>query len=260
MSRNNLLPTLVIGSIAWSALACAEIAPGDTQTSEIRVPVSENALEIPIGIETHGGIFTPIFEVGSIVPQEKAETYTTVADNQQAVDVRILQGFRPMAKYNRVLAEIAITDIRPAPRGVPQIKVVFHVSAEGVLSVTAEEVATGQTPEIVVRSATELTPEEILKMQQEAERFREQDAQESSLLISQYQAELMVYISQQLALDAPITDNDRAILTEKIRALESVRTSADEQAITASMDELQQEIERIVGRTYDRKRGIFIQE
>ena len=271
MSRNNLFPALVIGIVVLNALACTATAPGDTQPqepnngtdtqlSEIRVPISENALEVPIGIETHGGIFTPIFKAGSIVPQVEAEVYTTVADNQQAVDVRILQGFRPVARYNKVLAEIAVTGIPPAPRGVPQIRVIFHISTEGVPSVTAEEVATGQTQETVIRSAMELTPEQVLEMQQEAEQFREQDAKESSLLISQYQAELIVYVAQHFALDPSTTDNDRAILTEKIYVVESVRMNADEQAIIASMDELQQELERIVGKTYDRERGIFIQE
>merc|ERR1711879_1118015 len=126
-------------------------------------------------IETMGGVFTKLIEANTTIPTNKSEVFSTASDNQPAVDIHVLQGERPMAQDNKTIGRFQLTDIPPAPRGVPQIEVTFDIDANGILNVSAKDKATGKEQSIRIEASSGLSKEEIDKMKQEAEANEESD-------------------------------------------------------------------------------------
>ena len=127
---------------------------------------------LTLSIETQGGVSTPMIPRNTTIPTRKTETFSTAADNQTAVDVHVLQGERPMASQNRTLGKFLLTGIPPAPRGVPQIEVTFDIDANGILNVTAKDLATGKDQKITITSSSGLSKEDVERMAREANRIR----------------------------------------------------------------------------------------
>ena len=144
-------------------------------TGEVKDVVLLDVTPLTLGIETLGGVMTPIIERNTTIPTEKSQIFSTAADNQTQVEIHVLQGERPLAKDNKSLGRFILDGIPPAPRGVPQIEVTFEIDADGILKVSAKDKATGKSQNIVIQGATGLSEEEVKRMQEEAKKHEEED-------------------------------------------------------------------------------------
>jgi len=142
---------------------------GGVLTGEVKDVLLLDVTPLSLGIETYGGVFTKLIESNTTIPSKKAETFSTASDSQPSVQLHVLQGERPMAKDNRTIGQFNLDGIMPAPRGVPQIEVTFDIDANGILSVSAKDKATGKAQNIRIEASSGLSKEEIEKMKHEAE-------------------------------------------------------------------------------------------
>ena len=156
---------------------------------------------LTLGIETMGGVRTPLIEKNSTIPTKKSQVFSTAEDNQPAVTVHVLQGEREMASGNKSLGRFDLTDIPPAPRGTPQIEVTFDIDANGILNVSAKDKATGKEQSIVIKGSSGLSDEEIEKMKKDAEVHADEDRKAKELVDAKNQAEAMVHASEKSIKD-----------------------------------------------------------
>ncbi|MBQ2614146.1 MAG: molecular chaperone DnaK [Clostridia bacterium] len=148
---------------------------------------------LSLGIETMGGVFTKLIERNTTIPTKKSQIFSTAADSQTSVEVHVLQGEREMAAYNKTLGRFSLTNIPPAPRGVPQIEVTFDIDANGIVKVTAKDLGTGQQQDITITSSTNLSDEDIEKAVKEAEQFAAEDKKKKEEVDVRNGADNMVY-------------------------------------------------------------------
>ena len=156
---------------------------------------------LTLGIETMGGVRTPLIEKNTTIPTKKSQTFSTAEDNQPAVTVHVLQGEREMAAGNKSLGRFDLTDIPPAPRGTPQIEVTFDIDANGILNVSAKDKATGKEQSIVIKDSSGLSEDEINKMVKDAEAHAEEDKKAKALVDAKNQAEAMILGSEKSIKD-----------------------------------------------------------
>ena len=165
---------------------------------------------LTLGIETMGGVRTPLIEKNSTIPTKKSQVFSTAEDNQPAVTVHVLQGEREMASGNKSLGRFDLTDIPPAPRGTPQIEVTFDIDANGILNVSAKDKATGKEQSIVIKGSSGLSDDEIEKMKKDAEVHADEDRKAKELVDAKNQAEAMIHASKKSIKDL----GDKADKTE----------------------------------------------
>ena len=156
---------------------------------------------LTLGIETMGGVRTPLIEKNTTIPTNKSQTFSTAEDNQPAVTVHVLQGEREMAAGNKSLGRFDLSDIPPAPRGTPQIEVAFDIDANGILNVSAKDKATGKEQSIIIKASSGLSEEEIQKMVQDAETHAEEDKKAKALVDAKNNAEAMIHASEKSVKD-----------------------------------------------------------
>lgn len=202
---------------------------------------------LTLGIETMGGVSTPLIEKNTTIPVSRSQTFSTAADNQPSVEVHVLQGERPMAKDNKTLGKFMLDGIPPAPRGVPQIEVSFDIDANGVLTVKAHDKASGKEQSIRIEASTGLSDEEIAKMQKDAEEHAEEDKKQRELIEARNQAETLV-ISAEKALEEHGEKVDDAIkqdIQQKIDAIKKAKDGDDASAIRIAVEEASSALQEI---------------
>ena len=196
---------------------------------------------LSLGLETMGGVFTKLIERNTTVPVKKSQIFSTAADNQPAVDIRVFQGERPMAEDNMLLGEFQLQGIPPAPRGVPQVEVTFDIDANGIINVSAQDKATGKEQQITITASTNLSESEVEKMVNEAERNRTEDERRAELITARNEADSLIYqIEKSLKeLGDKVPANDREQIESQITSLRSVMEQDNVQAIRSNMESLQ---------------------
>ncbi|MGB9608160.1 MAG: molecular chaperone DnaK, partial [bacterium] len=214
---------------------------------ELKDIVLIDVIPITLGVETLGGVFTPIIERNTAIPVRRSEIFTTAADGQTTVEIHILQGERPLAKDNRSLGRFHLTGIPPAPRGVPQIEVTFDVDANGILNVTAKDLATGNQQSITITGSTNLTREEIERMIKEAEAHAEEDRRRREEIDLRNNADSLLYTVQKTLdqLGEKVPPSEKAEVTRAMDELREALKGQDINLIRQKMDALQRASFRI---------------
>ncbi len=224
--------------VAMGAAIQAGVLAGEIKRDIVLLDVTP----LSLGVETLGGVMTVIIPRNTTIPVRKSEIFTTAQDNQTAVTIHVLQGERPMAKDNRSLAKFELYGIPPAPRGVPQIEVTFEIDADGILHVSAKDLATGREQKIRVHSSSGLTEEEIQKMIKEAEAHAEEDRKRRELIDIKNQADSFIYTVEKSLKDLGdrIDPDKRTQVEERLKALREAMDKDDANYIRDKMKELQE--------------------
>ena len=197
---------------------------------------------LSLGIETLGGVFTKLIEKNTTVPTKKSQVFSTAADNQPAVSILVLQGEREMAAYNKTIGRFELTDIPPAPRGVPQIEVAFDLDANGILHVSAKDLGTGKEQSIKITASSGLSEEEIKKMQQDAELHAEEDKKRKELVEAKNQADSLIYATEKSLKDLgdKVDAETKGNVETEIASLKKVIEGDDIEAIKKGTESLTQ--------------------
>jgi len=202
---------------------------------------------LTLGIETLGGVRTALIERNTTVPTSKTQVFSTATDNQTSVEIHVLQGERPMATDNKSLGRFTLDGIPPAPRGVPQVEVMFDIDANGILNVSAKDKASGKTQKITITGSSSLSKDDIERMKKEAEAHASDDRKKKETVEVRNQADQMIAITEKTLKEAgeKIKEEDRKKVEEKIAALKQVKDASDREAIKKATEELSQEIQKV---------------
>ncbi|MCX7956009.1 MAG: molecular chaperone DnaK [Patescibacteria group bacterium] len=216
-------------------------------TGETKDVVLLDVTPLTLGVETLGGVMTPLINRNTTIPTSKTEIFSTAADNQTQVEIHILQGERPMAKDNKSLGRFILDGIPPAPRGVPQIEVTFDIDASGILAVTAKDKATGKSQSIKITGSTGLSKEEIEKMKEEAEKNAEKDKEEKEKIEARNKADQMIYVAEKSLKDAgdKAPKDVKENVEKKIKALKEKLEKGTKQEIEEATKNLSDELTKI---------------
>ncbi|MGQ9524569.1 MAG: molecular chaperone DnaK [Armatimonadota bacterium] len=214
---------------------------------EVRDVVLLDVTPLTLGIETLGGVMTPLIERNTTIPTRKTETFTTAEDGQTTVEIHVLQGERPMAAENKTLGRFHLTGIPPAPRGVPKIEVTFDIDANGILNVSAKDTATGNQQQITITGSTNLTKEEIDRMIREAEAHAEEDRRRREQVEIKNKGEQLLYSTERLLKDLgdKVPEAEKSRVETAMNNLRDAVNSGDTERIRVTMDELQQATYRL---------------
>lgn len=213
---------------------------------------------LTLGIETMGGVMTPIVEANTTIPCTKSQIFTTAEDNQPAVTISVLQGNRPMAKDNKQIGLFNLDGIMPAPRGTVQIEVSFDINANGILSVSAKDKATGKEQHITIESRGGLSDDEVERMKKEAERYAEEDKKEVERIEKINNADSYAFMIEKAMKDMPdgkLTEEQKTSVTEKISLLREAVKSGDAESSEARRKELEDVWNPIMGEMYQSQSG-----
>ncbi|MEN2993971.1 MAG: molecular chaperone DnaK [Thermodesulfovibrio sp.] len=222
---------------------------------EVKEVLLLDVTPLSLGIETLGGVFTRIIERNTTIPTRKSQIFTTAADNQTAVTIKVYQGEREMAADNKLLGVFELVGIPPAPRGVPQIEVTFDIDANGILHVSAKDLATGKEQSIRITASSGLTEEEIKRMIKEAEAHAEEDRRKRQLAEARNEADNMIYTVEKTLRDMgdKVSADERKRIEEAIEKCRRIKdTSNDINEIKAAIDELARASHRIAEELYKR--------
>ena len=212
---------------------------------------------LTLGIETLGGVATPLISRNTTVPTKKSQVFSTAADNQTQVEINVVQGERPLASDNKSLGRFILDGIPPAPRGVPQIEVTFDIDASGILSVSAKDMATGKVQSIKITGSTGLNKDEIEKMTKEAELHAEEDRKKKEMIEVRNNADNLIFTSEKALKDegAKISEELKKEIEEKISALKNVLNTATKEELENKTRELSESLQKIGEAMYKKTEG-----
>lgn len=202
---------------------------------------------LTLSIETLGGVATPMIPKNTTVPTAKTQVFSTAADNQTSVEVHVGQGERPLMADNKTLARFILDGIPPAPRGMPQIEVTFDIDANGILTVSAKDKATGKSQSVKIEATTNLNKEEVERLKQEAAQYAAEDEKKKELIEAKNQAESLIYVAEKSLGDAgdkvPAEVKDE--INKKVQALKGAANGQDAAAIRQATEELSANLQKI---------------
>ena len=207
---------------------------------------------LSLGIETLGGVFTQLIERNSTIPTRKSQIFSTAADNQTAVTIRVGQGERPMFNDNKNLGQFDLMGIPPAPRGIPQVEVTFDIDANGIVNVSAKDLGTGKQQEIKITGSGNLNKDEVSKMREEAEKNAAEDEKKKAKIEAENNAESVVFQTKK-ALEEfkdKIDDATKKKIEDKVAEVEEARKSGDPEVINPKIEELNKIVQEIGAKVY----------
>jgi len=235
-------------AVAFGAAVQAGIIAGDVTSDIVLLDVTP----LTLGIETLGGVREPIIERNTTIPTSKDKTFTTAADSQTAVTINVVQGERPMVVDNVSLGSFNLTEIPPAPRGVPQINVKFDIDANGIINVTAKDLGTGKDAKITIESASKMSEADVEKMKTDAEKFAEEDKKKKEQVDVKNEAESFIYTTEKLVnqdLKDKIPQEQGIKITDAIKDLKESLTQGSEQ-IKPKLDALKAIVNEVTTELY----------
>ncbi|MBR3380667.1 MAG: molecular chaperone DnaK [Bacillus sp. (in: Bacteria)] len=226
---------------------------GGVITGDVKDVVLLDVTPLSLGIETMGGVFTKLIERNTTIPTSKSQVFSTAADNQTAVDIHVLQGERPMDADNKTLGRFQLTDIPPAPRGVPQIEVSFDIDKNGIVNVRAKDMGTGKEQNITIKSSSGLSDDEIEKMVKEAEENAEADAKKKEEIEVRNEADQLVFTTEKTLedLEGKIDEEQVKKANDAKDALKAAIEKGELEDIKAKKDELQTIVQELTTKLYE---------
>ncbi len=221
-------------------------------TGEVKDILLLDVTPLTLGLETYGGVSTPIIERNTTIPTKKSQIFTTAADGQTSVEVHVVQGERQMAADNKTLGRFTLSGIAAARRGIPQIEVTFDIDANGIVKVTALDKATNKEANITITASTNLSDDEIDKAVKEAERFAEEDKKKKEEVETRNNADQAIYQTEKTLeeLKEKVSEEDKAKVTEKVEVLKNIKDGNDIEAIKKATEELTNEFYNVSSKIY----------
>jgi len=227
---------------------------GGVLAGEVKDVLLLDVTPLSLGLETLGGVFTHLIERNTTIPTRKSQVFTTAADNQSSVEIKVAQGERPISADNVALGSFMLTGIPPAPRGVPQVEVSFDIDANGILNVSAKDLASGRKQGITISASNKLSKDEVAKMVKQAEDLAEDDRKRAELIQARNQAESLAYEAERVLSDQKekLDAAEAGGIREKVKALREVLQNKDSglEQIQSKTDELTRALHAIAQKLY----------
>ena len=233
--------------VAVGAAVQAGVLAGD-----VKDVVLLDVTPLTLGVETLGGVSTPLIVRNTTVPTSKSEIFSTAADSQTSVEINVLQGERPMAADNKSLGRFVLSGIPPAPRGVPQVEVTFDIDASGILNVTAKDKASGKVSTIKITGSTGLSKDEVSKMRKEAEEHAAEDTEKKEKIEVRNRADNLIYTAEKTLKDMgdKVKEEDKKAVEEKSKALKDILETGSREDIEAKTNELSEAVQKVGAAAY----------
>ena len=221
-------------------------------TGEVKDVLLLDVTPLTLGIETLGGVATPLIERNTTIPAKKSQIFSTAADGQTSVEIHVVQGERKMAADNKTLGRFTLSGIAPAPRGIPQIEVTFDIDANGIVKVSALDKGTGKEANITITASTNLSDEEIEKAVKEAEKFAEEDKKRQEKIEVKNNADQVAYQTKKTLyeLGDKVSAEDKANIEAKLDELNKIKDGEDIEAIKKAMEDLNQAFYAVSSKIY----------
>src|SRR5204862_785377 len=225
---------------------------GGVLKGEVKDVLLLDVTPLSLGIETLGGVLTPLIQRNTTIPSRKSEVFSTAADNQTNVEVHVLQGERPMARDNRTLGRFHLVGLPPAPRGVPQVEVSFDIDANGIVNVSAKDIATGKEQKITISGSSGLSKDDVDRMVKEAQSHASEDQARRDLIDARNQADSLAYQAEKTVNDnrGKIAIGDLSKVEAAIAAARKTAQGDDVAAIRRATEELQHASHAIAEQLY----------